>query len=221
MSSLTVAQPREGVDFAFQLQLHTSYSSIHRHLCIRTAQTNPATAAGAESLRLALELVWVLHNFLSSNAKADALACLCSTGLHFSRACATPVINSGCFCLARRFSARSRIGARTRIAMERDNWIKFVDRIGDTYRWMGEDVSAGEVRGFLSELAGTALIVLDPASHKGNGLNETAFMARLLSELRAKGVSKYAVPRLVMVQEDLVDAGVTFKQAKNVVKNID
>ncbi|KIY00994.1 uncharacterized protein Z520_03660 [Fonsecaea multimorphosa CBS 102226] len=69
--------------------------------------------------------------------------------------------------------------------------------------------------------AGTALIVLDPASHKGNGLNETAFMARLLSELRAKGVSKYAVPRLVMVQEDLVDAGVTFKQAKNVVKNID
>jgi acyl-CoA synthetase (AMP-forming)/AMP-acid ligase II len=103
-------------------------------------------------------------------------------------------------------------------------------------------VSAGEVRGFISELpgvkdvvvvgrrldkydgqAGTALIVLDTESEKlGSGAGgEKVFMAGLFKVLRAKGVPKYAVPRLVMVREELVDVGDTFKHAKNVVKGIE
>lgn len=154
------------------------------------------------------------------------------------------------------------------LVQESDGWVKFVDRIGDTYRWMGENVSAGEVRGFISELpgvkdvvvvgrrlgrydgqVGTALVVLDFDQSKENGAEsvkqvvgepgrkikqvvagkkretreetERRFMARLFRELRAKGVPRYAVPRLVMVREGLIDVGDTFKHAKMVVKNID
>jgi acyl-CoA synthetase (AMP-forming)/AMP-acid ligase II len=123
------------------------------------------------------------------------------------------------------------------LVQESDNWVKFVDRIGDTYRWMGENVSAGEIRGLISELpgvkdavvvgkrlgkydgqAGAAMIVLDP-TEKG-AVDEKSFMTNLWKNLRAKGVPRYAVPRLVMVRNELVDVGDTFKHAKMVVKNI-
>jgi acyl-CoA synthetase (AMP-forming)/AMP-acid ligase II len=129
------------------------------------------------------------------------------------------------------------------LVQESDNWVKFVDRIGDTYRWMGENVSAGEVRGFISELpgvkdavvvgkrlnkydgqAGTALIVLDHEGSEKQGAGvagEAVFMSTLFKVLRAKGVPRYAVPRLVMVRRELVDVGDTFKHAKAVVKGID
>ncbi|KAH0830910.1 hypothetical protein AYO21_11555 [Fonsecaea monophora] len=133
------------------------------------------------------------------------------------------------------------------LVQESDNWVRFVDRIGDTYRWMGENVSAGEVRAFISELpfvkdavvvgkrlakydgqAGTALIVLDPAINNNEKQTSTssrpgeqAFMNNLFKALRSKGVPRYAVPRLVMVRDQLVDVGDTFKHAKMVVKNID
>jgi len=89
-----------------------------------------------------------------------------------------------------------------------------VDRVGDTYRWKGENVAAGEVRDHVAALegvidatiyglrlegydgqAGCAAIFLQ----KGTDVNE--FMRRLWKNLRKGGVPKYAVPRLVRVED--------------------
>jgi acyl-CoA synthetase (AMP-forming)/AMP-acid ligase II len=33
-----------------------------------------------------------------------------------------------------------------------DGWVKFVERAGDSYRWKGENVSAGEVKDHISRM---------------------------------------------------------------------
>ncbi|PLB34192.1 putative bifunctional fatty acid transporter/acyl-CoA synthetase (FAT1) [Aspergillus candidus] len=117
---------------------------------------------------------------------------------------------------------------RTGDLMVRDEsgWLKFQDRVGDTFRWKGENVSAGEVRDHICRIAsvhdavvygvklggydgqaGAAGITLD------NPSAEDEFMPNLYRRLKKKGVPPYAFPRLVRLTEK-VATGVTFKQAK-------
>lgn len=40
------------------------------------------------------------------------------------------------------------------LIQEKEGWVRFHDRMGDTFRWKGENVSAGEVRDHIAKLEG-------------------------------------------------------------------
>ncbi|KAJ5525766.1 hypothetical protein N7494_012416 [Penicillium frequentans] len=114
------------------------------------------------------------------------------------------------------------------VVQDWSGWVRFQDRVGDTFRWKGENVSAGEIRDHICRIegvhdavvygvklsgydgqAGAAGITLEDQS----AAFQDIFAAKLYPELKKKGVPSYAFPRLVRLIEK-VATGVTFKQAK-------
>ncbi|KAI3295324.1 hypothetical protein DTO002I6_3851 [Penicillium roqueforti] len=112
------------------------------------------------------------------------------------------------------------------VVQEKSGWVKFQDRVGDTFRWKGENVSAGEIRDHICRIEGVHDAVVYGVKLSGydgqagaagitlvSPADETELMSTLYKALRKKGVPSYALPRLVRLTEK-VATGVTFKQAK-------
>lgn len=112
------------------------------------------------------------------------------------------------------------------VVQDESGWVRFQDRVGDTFRWKGENVSAGEIRDHICRIDGVHDAVVygvklsgydGQAGAAGITLESPTAGAELMStlykELKKKGVPSYALPRLVRLTEK-VATGVTFKQAK-------
>ncbi|CAG8122501.1 unnamed protein product [Penicillium salamii] len=112
------------------------------------------------------------------------------------------------------------------VVQDESGWVRFQDRVGDTFRWKGENVSAGEIRDHICRIEGVHDAVVygvKLSSYDGQagaaGITlespavENELMSTLYDELKKKGVPSYALPRLVRLTEK-VATGVTFKQAK-------
>jgi acyl-CoA synthetase (AMP-forming)/AMP-acid ligase II len=99
------------------------------------------------------------------------------------------------------------------LMFDEDGWIHFVDRVGDTYRWKGENVAAGEVRDHVAALDGVVdatIYGLRLEAYDGQagcaaiflqkGMDVNSFMSTLWKKLRKRGVPTYAIPRLIRVE---------------------
>src|SRR4029077_14682035 len=111
---------------------------------------------------------------------------------------------------------------RTGVLMRRDphGYFYFVDRIGDTYRWKGENVSTGEVSGALLAVPGIREANVYGVSVPG--LDGRAGMAALVVDgdfnleqlpARLKALPPYARPIFLRLSPRIEVTG-TFKQRK-------
>jgi fatty-acyl-CoA synthase len=104
---------------------------------------------------------------------------------------------------------------------DRRGFFYFIDRIGDTFRWKGENVATSEVRDAISAVAGvldaTVYGVPVPGSEGRAGMAAIvagpAFDLQILSEHLGASLPSYARPLFLRV-EDKIDVTSTFKHTK-------
>lgn len=93
-------------------------------------------------------------------------------------------------------------------------WIYFCDRLGDTYRWKGENVSTIEVENIMSEkLKSTEVIVYGvevPGSEGKAGMAaivDVTFDVKQLNDLIKNDLTSYARPLFVRLVTEVEHTG--------------
>jgi fatty-acyl-CoA synthase len=107
------------------------------------------------------------------------------------------------------------------MSKDREGYIYFIDRIGDTFRWKGENVATNEVAEALSQypgittanVYGVAIENMDGRAGMASITTEKEFSIDGLRAYLTKALPPYAVPLFIRLQSEAETTG-TFKYRK-------
>ncbi|MFW9896831.1 MAG: AMP-binding protein [Candidatus Thorarchaeota archaeon] len=110
------------------------------------------------------------------------------------------------------------------LKLHEDNWVSFVDRLGNTFRWKGENVSTTEVESILNShpsILGSNVFGVELPNAEGRAgmaavrINETLdFNISKFSQFLSENLPKYAIPLFIRIQTNRLETTGNFKLRK-------
>ena len=110
------------------------------------------------------------------------------------------------------------------LKLHENNWVSFVDRLGNTFRWKGENVSTTEVEAILNShppILGSNVFGVELPNAEGRAgmaairINEpVGFDISEFFHFLSENLPKYAIPLFIRIQTDPLETTGNFKLRK-------